>query len=150
MAALPPPTPKRVGADNGNANSNGKEWWARPGEDHGQPAVDLQGELQSLRRTLDRMSSTVADLQESQGSHGVEMELRAEIQAALTGERALILRELDARFEFLVRELSDRLVFLGNEIAALKNDQDVATDTGPTPWSGGPGIDPALRRLRGQ
>jgi hypothetical protein len=42
------------------------------------------------------------------------------LTASETGGKQVILRDVDARFQWLTEQLSERLVKLGNEIAAVK------------------------------
>lgn len=68
-----------------------------------QLCADLKLEMRRLNRTVERLASRV------------ERDVPSE-----RSERDAVLRDVDARFAWLTKELSDRLVTLGNEIVAIK------------------------------
>jgi hypothetical protein len=106
---------------------------------------ELVSEVQLLRRAVEGLALSVETLREAQKTLGVA----ATFQVELAGTRERIIREMDARFEFLVDELSDRLVMLGNEIVALRRDgEGKAARPFRAPVSGGSGparVPPAAR-----
>jgi hypothetical protein len=57
--------------------------------------------------------------------------LRREVEVLIARERASMLRQMDIRFEWLTAELSDRLVVIGNEVAAIR--RQLAGEGAPEP-----------------
>jgi hypothetical protein len=98
-APVPVPVPLSLAAGSTAAATT-----ESPADDTGAGEIELRQLCADLKAEVQRLSLTVERLSDS-------------------GQRSLrdeVLREVDARFAWLTNQLSDRLVTLGNEVAAVK------------------------------